>query len=133
MGYLNAQALRAVRVVIDIGMHLGLTIPEDQHGLPVFAPGQRWTPELAARFLAERTGLTTAFRDSEVVRYLGMPGQAISYKLGERAWLAGRGGRPGPRRVPGARSSTSRPGTWRRSAPGPSAWTTWPVSWPSLG
>ena len=27
---------------------------------------------------------------SEVVRYLGWPGQAISYKVGERAWLAGR-------------------------------------------
>ena len=90
MGYLNAQALRAVRVVIDIGMHLGLTIPDDQHGLPVFAPGQRWTPDLAARFLEERTGLPEAFRSSEIVRYLGMPGQAISYKLGERAWLAGR-------------------------------------------
>lgn len=90
MGYLNAQALRAVRVVIDIGMHLRLSIPDDQHGLPVFAPGQRWTPELAGRFLAERTGLSEDFRASEVVRYLGMPGQAISYKLGERAWLAGR-------------------------------------------
>jgi uncharacterized protein (DUF885 family) len=90
MGYLNAQALRAVRVVIDIGMHLGLEIPEDQLGLPVFAPGQRWTPELAGRFLAERTSLPEAFRSSEIVRYLGMPGQAISYKLGERAWLAGR-------------------------------------------
>ena len=31
-----------------------------------------------------------AFLDSEIVRYLGWPGQAISYKLGERAWLAGR-------------------------------------------
>ena len=31
-----------------------------------------------------------AFLDSEIVRYLGMPGQAIGYKLGERAWLAGR-------------------------------------------
>ena len=90
MGYLSAQALRAARVVVDIGMHLELEIPEDQHGLPVFAPGPRWTPELAGRFLGERTGMTQAFIDSEVVRYLGMPGQAISYKLGERAWLAGR-------------------------------------------
>lgn len=90
MGYLNAQALRAARVVVDIGMHLRLTVPADQHGLPVFAPGRSWTPELAGRFLAERTGLDEAFRTSEVVRYLGMPGQAISYKLGERAWLAGR-------------------------------------------
>ena len=90
MGYLSAQALRAARVVVDIGMHLELTIPQDQHGLPAFAPGRRWTPELAGRFLGERTGMTEAFIASEVVRYLGMPGQAISYKLGERAWLAGR-------------------------------------------
>ena len=90
MGYLAAQALRAARVVVDIGMHLGLTLPDDQHGLPVFAPGQRWTPGLAERFLAQRAGLDEAFRASEVVRYLGLPGQAISYKLGERAWLAGR-------------------------------------------
>jgi len=90
MGYLNAQALRAARVVIDIGMHLGLTVPDDQHGLPVFAPGRRWTAALAGQFLQARTGLPEAFRTSEIVRYLGMPGQAISYKLGERAWLAGR-------------------------------------------
>ena len=30
--------------------------------------------------------------DSELIRYLGLPGQAIGYKLGERAWLAGRRG-----------------------------------------
>ena len=90
MGYLSAQALRAARVVVDIGMHLELVVPDDQHGLPLFAPGERWTPELARRFLGERTGMSEDFIASEVVRYLGMPGQAISYKLGERAWLAGR-------------------------------------------
>ncbi|MFC5379774.1 DUF885 domain-containing protein [Aquipuribacter nitratireducens] len=90
MGYLNAQALRAVRVVIDIGMHLGLHVPHDQQGLPVVAAGEVLTPEVAGLLLAERTRLPAEFRRSEVVRYLGMPGQAISYKLGERAWLAGR-------------------------------------------
>ena len=35
-------------------------------------------------------GSSAAFLDSEIIRYLSMPGQAISYKLGERAWLAGR-------------------------------------------
>ncbi|WP_336924194.1 DUF885 domain-containing protein [Aquipuribacter sp. SD81] len=90
MGYLNAQALRAVRVVIDIGMHLGLRVPADQHGLPVVAAGEVLTPQVAATLLAERTRLPEEFRRSEIVRYLGMPGQAISYKLGERAWLAGR-------------------------------------------
>ena len=49
-----------------------------------------WTPDLARAFLGENSGADIAFLDSELVRYLGIPGQAISYKLGERAWLEGR-------------------------------------------
>jgi uncharacterized protein (DUF885 family) len=90
LGYLDAQQLRSVRVVIDIGMHLGLPVPEDAEGFLAEHRGQPWTPELARRFLGENSGSVTAFLDSELVRYLGIPGQAISYKLGERAWLAGR-------------------------------------------
>jgi uncharacterized protein (DUF885 family) len=90
LGYLDAQQLRSVRVVIDIGMHLGLPVPEDAEGFLAGHRGQPWTPELARRFLGENSGSVTAFLDSELVRYLGIPGQAISYKLGERAWLAGR-------------------------------------------
>ena len=41
-------------------------------------------------FLLERTGHPEEFLASEVDRYLGMPGQAISYKVGERVWLEGR-------------------------------------------
>jgi uncharacterized protein (DUF885 family) len=90
MGYLAAQQMRAVRVIVDIGMHLELEIPADQGVAEPFRPGQRWTPEFAREFLEEHTGRPAEFVDSEIVRYLGMPGQAISYKLGERAWLAGR-------------------------------------------
>ena len=86
IGYLDAQIMRAIRVVIDIGMHLELTIPEDSP----FAPGQTWTPALAEQFFAAHSGQSPDFIASEIVRYLGWPGQAISYKLGERAWLAGR-------------------------------------------
>ena len=43
-----------------------------------------------APFFGAHCGRPAAFLDSEIVRYLGCPGQAISYKLGERAWLAGR-------------------------------------------
>jgi uncharacterized protein (DUF885 family) len=86
MGYLDCQMMRAVRVVIDLGMHLGLTIPEDSP----LAPGQVWTPHLAEEFFAMHSGRPRDFIASEIVRYLGWPGQAISYKLGERAWLAGR-------------------------------------------
>jgi uncharacterized protein (DUF885 family) len=90
LGYLDAQQLRAVRVVIDIGMHLGLPIPDDAEGVLAEHRGQPWTPELARAFLGENSGADVAFLDSELVRYLGIPGQAISYKLGERAWLEGR-------------------------------------------
>lgn len=86
MGYLDCQMMRAIRVVVDLGMHLQLTIPDDS---PV-APGQTWTPELATEFFAMHSGRPRSFIDSEIVRYLGWPGQAISYKLGERAWLQGR-------------------------------------------
>jgi uncharacterized protein (DUF885 family) len=90
LGYLDAQQMRAVRVVVDIGMHLELPIPEDADGGLTEHRGRPWTPELARVFFGEYCGRDEAFLDSELVRYLGMPGQAISYKLGERAWLAGR-------------------------------------------
>jgi uncharacterized protein (DUF885 family) len=86
LGYLDAQQMRAVRVVIDIGMHLQLRVPDDS---PLH-PGETWTPEIAREFFGAHSGRPGAFLDSEIVRYLGWPGQAISYKLGERAWLAGR-------------------------------------------
>ena len=86
LGMLSGQAMRAARVVVDIGLHLGLHVPADEHQ----HPGERWTPELAHALLVERAALPAAFVSSEVDRYLGMPGQAISYKVGERVWLAGR-------------------------------------------
>ncbi|MET8177517.1 DUF885 domain-containing protein [Streptomyces sp. NPDC005336] len=86
LGYLDAQMMRALRVIVDIGMHLELEIPADSP----FHPGERWTPELAREFFGLHCGRPAEFLDSELVRYLGMPGQAIGYKLGERAWLTGR-------------------------------------------
>ncbi|WP_344637415.1 DUF885 domain-containing protein [Kitasatospora cystarginea] len=86
LGYLDKQMLRIIRVIIDIGMHLELAIPADSP----FHPGERWTPELATAFMAAYHGSSVERRTGEVDRYLGWPGQAISYKLGERAWLRGR-------------------------------------------
>ena len=85
-GHLRAQAMRAVRVIVDIGMHLEMAIPPGQP----FHPGDRWTPELGQQFVDERSRFPLDFMASEIVRYLGWPGQAISYKVGERVWLAGR-------------------------------------------
>ncbi|MEU2237903.1 DUF885 domain-containing protein [Streptomyces sp. NPDC018338] len=86
LGYLDGQMMRACRVIVDIGMHLGLEIPADSP----FRPGERWTPELAQEFFQLHSSRPPAFVESEMTRYLSMPGQAIGYKLGERAWLLGR-------------------------------------------
>jgi uncharacterized protein (DUF885 family) len=88
MGLLSAQALRAVRVIIDIGMHLELAIPAGES----FHPGETWNHDLALDFAVERALRPRAFMASEVVRYLGWPGQAIAYKVGERYWLNAREG-----------------------------------------
>jgi uncharacterized protein (DUF885 family) len=90
LGYLDAQMMRAVRVVVDIGLHLGLRVPDDATGDLAAAAGRVWDPLLARAFFGARSGRPAAFLDSEVDRYLGRPAQAIGYKLGERAWLAGR-------------------------------------------
>ncbi len=83
LGYLFAQAFRAARVVIDIGVHCGLPIPQDSD----WHPGEHWTPALMLEFLARRSSSDDEFNRSEIDRYLGWPAQAISYKLGERVWL----------------------------------------------
>ncbi|CCK32753.1 hypothetical protein BN159_8375 [Streptomyces davaonensis JCM 4913] len=86
LGYLDQQMMRAVRVVVDIGMHLELAIPADSP----FRPGERWSPELALEFFGRYSSRPKEYVESEVTRYLGWPAQAIGYKLGERAWLRGR-------------------------------------------
>ncbi len=88
LGMLGAQAFRAVRVIIDIGMHLELPIPPGTG----FHEGERWTPELGWEFLL---GKVRGYMDEptlryELDRYLGWPGQAPSYKVGERVWLQAR-------------------------------------------
>ncbi|MDP9333699.1 MAG: DUF885 domain-containing protein [Actinomycetota bacterium] len=85
MGMLAAQAMRAVRVVVDIGMHLELAIIDGEPHA-----GETWTPELALPFVIGRSRFPEVFMRSEVDRYLGWPGQAISYKVGERVWLESR-------------------------------------------
>ena len=88
LGMLDAQSLRAARVVVDIGMHLELEIPTDN---PFgFHPGQTWTPALGREFMGQHSTDDPAVLDFEVKRYLGWPGQAPSYKVGERIWLQAR-------------------------------------------
>jgi uncharacterized protein (DUF885 family) len=85
LGMLDAQELRAARVVLDIGVHLDLPIP------PAFAmDGDRWTYGAAAAFLRAHVSMDDTMRTDELHRYLGWPGQAPVYKVGERVFLAGR-------------------------------------------
>ena len=79
-GLLCSQLMRACRVVIDIGMHLGLIIPKDA----VFHSGDIWTFDLAVEMLRDYGLMSPVGARSEVTRYLGWPAQAISYKVGEQ-------------------------------------------------
>ena len=80
MGMLDAHALRASRVVVDIGVHCGLAAPEE-------VGGGVWDAQKAWAFLRAHTRVSDPVLRFELDRYLGWPGQAISYKVGERAWL----------------------------------------------
>lgn len=82
-GLLDGHLLRSARVVVDIGLHLALPVPDG-------VLGQRWTPGYAVNFLAARTTTSRPQCQHEVHRYLAWPGQAPCYKLGERAWHAAR-------------------------------------------
>ncbi|MCR6488128.1 DUF885 domain-containing protein [Amycolatopsis sp. OK19-0408] len=86
LGMLSEQLFRAARVVVDLGMHLELEIPAGTG----FHEGSRWTPELGLEFMLTRTITDQAHVRDEIDRYLGWPGQAPAYKIGERLWLAAR-------------------------------------------
>ena len=88
MGMLDAQAFRTIRVIIDIGMHLQLQIPKINPWR--FRPGERWTPEAGFEFMMDNCSTDEPTLRFELDRYLGWPGQAPSYKVGERIWLEAR-------------------------------------------
>ncbi len=80
MGLLDGQSLRAARVVIDIGVHCRFPAPAE-------VGGGEWTYDKAWTFLSAHANMAEAFLRFELDRYLGWPGQAPSYKIGERLWL----------------------------------------------
>jgi uncharacterized protein (DUF885 family) len=80
LGMLDGQSMRAARVVIDIGVHCGFPAPAEVGGGP-------WTYESAWQFLLAHASMAQEFLRFELDRYLGWPGQAPSYKIGERLWL----------------------------------------------
>ena len=77
LGMLDGQRMRAARVVLDIGVHLERTLPDGS------GP---WTGEYAFGFLGRNVNMNEGFVRFEVNRYLGWPGQAPSYKIGQRIW-----------------------------------------------
>jgi uncharacterized protein (DUF885 family) len=76
MGMLDAQRFRAARVVIDIGVHCGLTAPD----------GGAWEAQQAWAFLQSHSAMSEEHLQFELDRYLGWPGQAPSYAVGQRIW-----------------------------------------------
>jgi uncharacterized protein (DUF885 family) len=82
-GMLAKQMYRAARVVVDIGLHLSMLVPDSS---PI-APGEVWSFRSAVEFMRVYGFRTADQARDEVLRYLGWPGQAIAYKLGEREIL----------------------------------------------
>lgn len=80
MGYLMCQAMRAARLVVDIGLHLEYTLGD----------GSIFSPEYAVEVLEKYALLNHDYAVNEVKRYISWSGQAITYKLGERVWLKAR-------------------------------------------
>lgn len=87
MGMLNAQRMRAARVVFDIGVHCEMPIPDEWAEQLGVEPGTIWTSELGYEFLKLNLDESEGQQRFEFLRYLGWPGQAPSYKIGERLWL----------------------------------------------
>jgi uncharacterized protein (DUF885 family) len=77
LGMLDGQRMRAARVVLDIGVHLGK---------PRLDGSGTWDADYALDFMRQNVNMSDEFVQFEVNRYLGWPGQAPSYKVGQRIW-----------------------------------------------
>ncbi len=77
LGMLDGQRMRAARVVLDIGVHLGKDRLDGQG---------KWDFEYALDFMGKNVNMSKQFVFFEVNRYFGWPGQAPSYKVGQRVW-----------------------------------------------
>jgi len=77
LGMLDGQRMRAARVVLDIGIHLGK---------PRLDGTGTWDYDYAFEFLKANVNMNEPFVRFEVNRYLGWPGQAPAYKVGQRIW-----------------------------------------------
>ncbi|WP_137843631.1 DUF885 domain-containing protein [Microbacterium sp. 2FI] len=85
LGMLDGQRMRAARVVLDIGVHLGKPRLDASSGLSASGEGT-WDAAYALEFMRGNVNMPDEFVSFEVNRYLGWPGQAPSYKVGQRIW-----------------------------------------------
>lgn len=76
----TGQSMRAARVVLDIGLHCQFEAPEE-------VGSGEWDWDKAWTFFNNHVSMDEGSARYEVNRYFGWPGQAPSYKLGERTWL----------------------------------------------
>ena len=83
LGMLDGSALRALRVVVDIGTHCRMEAPDE-------VGGGTWDADKMWAFMQAHSRMDREFLAFEHARYLGWPGQAPSYKVGERLWLQAR-------------------------------------------
>ncbi|WP_300265123.1 DUF885 domain-containing protein [Microbacterium sp.] len=77
LGMLDGQRMRAARVVLDLGVHLQK---------PRLDGSGTWDADYALNFMRQHVNMSDEFIRFEVNRYLGWPGQAPSYKVGQRIW-----------------------------------------------
>ena len=77
LGMLDGQRMRAARVVLDLAVHLGK---------PRLDGTGKWDFDYAVAFMTENVNMSKEFINFEVHRYFGWPGQAPSYKIGQRIW-----------------------------------------------
>ena len=77
LGMLDGQRMRAARVVLDLGVHLGKDRLDGKG---------KWDFEYALDFMGSNVNMSKEFVNFEVHRYFGWPAQAPSYKIGQRIW-----------------------------------------------
>jgi len=77
LGMLDGQRMRAARVVLDLGVHLSK---------PKLSGEGKWDFDYALDFMLKNVNMPKEFVTFEVNRYFGWPGQAPSYKIGQRIW-----------------------------------------------
>jgi len=71
LGRLQAEIFRAVRLVVDTGMH-----------------AKGWSREQAIAYMVNNTGMGESEVTTEIERYMALPGQACAYKVGQLKILA---------------------------------------------